>query len=307
MAAIQTFKNLQDKVLAWLDEAGDTSTTLTLVKNALNEANKFRSTQQRWTWMKWDVPELLQIVVNQQLYTLHAEYFRPDYFWNRGQIDYVEQVDEATVASTKADWNTDTGPAIQFIMRGRTEIQNQPTSASFLTATSSSGSDSAATVVIRGDTVQGVRTETLTAGVIGTVSFTRILKVTKVGTWLGTLTLTSNGGAVNNLFLFPEENGRSYQQIFFLALPDAADIVEYVFYRQPCYMSLDNDRPDVPTPFEELLVWDTLMAFAGYNSYDPTVVQVWAQKQAQQLLALEQTEDARAIQARTNYTEFIYR
>lgn len=307
MAAIQTFKNLQDKVLAWLDEAGDTGTTLTLVKNGLNEANKQRATQQRWTWMKWDTAELLQIVIGQRFYTLHAEYFRPDYFWNRGQLDYVEQVDEATIGSTKADWNTDTAPAMQFILRGRTEVQNQPTSASFLTATSSSGSDSAATVVIKGDTTQGVRTETLTAGVLGTVSFTRILKVTKVGTWLGTLTLTSNAGAVNNLFLFSEENGRSYQQIFFLALPDTADVIEYIFYRQPAVMTLDNDRPDVPTPFEELLVWDTLMAFAGYNSYDPTVVQVWAQKQAQQLLALEQTEDARAIQARTNYTEYIYR
>lgn len=308
MAAIQTFKNLQDKVLAWLDEAGDTGTTLTLVKQALNESNKKRATQERWLWMKWDSPELLAIVANRQVYTLHAEFFRPDYFWNRTELDYVTQYDDSTIVGSGVDENTDAGPALKFKFVGRTEVAAQPSAASVLLASSSNAAaDAAATVTVRGDTTLGVRSETLTQGVAGSVSFTRILKVTKNGTWAGTLTLTSNAAAVTNLVLFAEEYGRSYPQVKFLAVPDAPAVVEYTFYRQPVTMVADNDRPDIPTPFEELLVWDTLLSFAGYNTYDGQMVKIWMTKQAEQLLALQQAEDARALEAATNYTVYIPR
>lgn len=305
MAAIQTFKNLQDQVLAWLDEANDTGTTLTLVKNALNNANKMRSTQERWSWMKWDTPVVFNTVANQQLYTLHQEYFRPDYFWNRTQVDFVAQFDDNTRAASGADPNNDTGPANRFVLRGRTEVQNQPTSASVITVTSSNpGADANNTVTIKGDTANGVTTEKITAGTSGVVQFTKILKVTKNGTWTGNLTLTSNGGVVANLFLFPAEVGRSYVQIFFLSAPNQSEPIEYLFYRQPDALVDDNDRPNIPTPFEDLLVWDALLSFAAYNQYDPSFISMWKDKQAATLLALQQAEDARALEAATSYTSY---
>jgi hypothetical protein len=308
MAAVQTFKNLQDQVLAWLDEAGDTGTTLTLVKNALNNANRLRATQERWSWMKWDTPALLTTVVGQSLYTLHSEFFRPDYFWNRTQLDYVQAFNDSTKVSSGADPNNDTGPAMRFEWRGLTEVQNQPTAASVIAVASSSTMDSGSvTVTIKGDTTQGVRSETITAGSSGTVQFTKILKVTKNGTWLGTLTLTSNAAAVTNLTLFPEEYGRNYRQIAFLAIPDQSEVLEYTFYRQPVTMDADNDRPDVPTPHEDILVWDTLLAFSAYNQFPPAFVQLWQQKLGESLLSLQQAEDAQPLFAATNYTTYIPR
>jgi len=306
--AVKTYKNLQDEVLAWLDEVGDTGTTRTLVQNGLNNANRLRATQERWTWMKWDSPVTFSTVIGKEVYPLHQEFFRPYYFWNQTQADFIQEHNDSTLASSRTDPNVDTGPALKFKVLGRTEVQNQPLAASVIAVTSSNGADNGAvSVTLRGDTVDGVRSETITAGSSGTVSFTKILKVTKVGTWVGTMTLTSDSGTTTVLKLFPEEAGRSYLQIQFLAAPSEIDIVEYGFYRQPYTMSADNDRPDVPTPFEDLLVWDTLLAFAAYNQYDPTVVALWQRKQADTLLAMQQAEDARPLEAATNYTSYVPR
>lgn len=309
MAPVLTYKNLQDKVLNWLDETGDTSTTLVLVKNALTNAHKKRIAQERWPFMVWGSPELINIVAGQQVYTLHPEYLRPVYFWNRTQLDYVTQYNEATLLQARVDPNNDAGPALKFRLRGRSEVKAQPSSASVIAASSSNIADNGAkTVIIRGDTTDGVRSETITCNSSGAVLFTRILKVTKVGVWAGTMTLTSNATAVTNLKLFPEEAGRSYQEIFFLLIPDQVEVVEYDFYRQPSPLTNDEDRPDIPTPFEELLVYDALLDFATYNSYDASTVGLWRAKQADLLLALQQAySDAAALEAATNYTSFIPR
>jgi hypothetical protein len=308
MSAIQTYKNLQDQVLRWLDEANDTGTTLELVKQALNNANRLRATQERWAWMKWDTTELLTTVPGQQLYTLHQEFHRPIYFWNQTQLDYLTQYADETRTTNGLDPNNDTGGALKFEFRGVTEVQNQPTSASVIAVASSAGGDNgSATVTIKGDTPQGVRSETVTCGSSSSVAFSKILKVTKNGTWTGTMTLTSNSGAVTNLNLFSDEYGRAYRQFYLLNVIDAAEVIEYPFYRQPVTMSADNDRPDVPSPFEDLLVWDSLLAFAAYNQYDATFVNMWQKKQQDTFWSLQQFEDARALQAATNYTEYIPR
>lgn len=307
MAAIQTFKNLQDKVLRYLDEAGDTSTTLALVKDALNTANTKRATAEKWPFMLWDTVELLNVTSGQQTYTLHPEYFRASYFWNRTQQDYVTQEIEATLPSAGVDRNVDTGAALQLLLEGRSEVAAQPASASVLTlASSDSSDDGARSVVVRGNTVNGPRTESITCGGSSTVAFTKVLKLTKIGTWVGTMTLTA--GATTLLTLFPEESGRSYQQVSFLAIPDGNEVIDYRFYRQPIAMSYDEDRPEIPTPFEDLLTYDALLYFASYNQYDAGVVNRWQREQGELLLALQQAySDDSALEARTRYASYVPR
>lgn len=308
MAPILVYKNLQDKVLTWLDEAGDTATTLTLVKNALTKANSHRVSQERWPFMLY-TPQTLYFVPNQLLYPLHSEYLRPMYFRNLTVLDYMTQYDEATLIASGADWNNDSADCLKFVLHGRSEVANQPSSASVIAAASTvSGDSGTGSVTITGDTTSGVRSETIPANSSGAVQFTTIIKVTKNGTWAGTLTLTSNAGAVTLLMLLNAEYGRSYQQIKLLANPSGAQTAEYQFYRQPSTLVADNDRPDIPTPFEELLVYDALLSFAAYNEYDPSVVNLWGREQGEILLALQQTySDARALSAATNYTGYIPR
>lgn len=308
MAVIRTFKNLQDEVLAILDEVGDTATTLTLVKNAIAAAHEKRVTEERWPFMLWEQPVLINVVAGTQVYSLHSEFFRPFYFWNRTENDFVEQIDEASLIASGIDWINDSGAAMTLALWGRSEVAAQPAAASALTVSSSvAGDNGTASITVRGDTADGVTSETIFAGSTGATLFTKVLKVTKNGTWTGTMTLAA--GATTLLTLFASESGRSYQQVFFLVKPDTDVVVEYKFYRQPSPLVNDGDRPDLPPPFEELLVYDALLALAAYNQYDPATVAVWEKKRDDLLLDLRQstTEQAEAVGRATNYTTYIPR
>lgn len=307
MAHVRTFKDLQDQVLRQLDEAGDEDTTLALVKDALNDANRKRVTQTRWPFMLWDTPQTLSIVADQQLYALHSEYFWPFYFYNRTKNTFMSQVDESGLVESGADWINDTGAAARFTLWGRTEVAAQPSTPSVIAVASSNATDNGAqSVILRGDTADGVVSEEVTCGSNSSNTFIKLLKVTKKGTWLGTMTLTA--GSDTLLKLFNNEAGRSYQQIFLLASPDEAEVVEYRFYRQPFFMSEDEDRPDVPTPFEDIIVYDALLNFAAYNRYDNSVVKIWEKKRDELLQAMQAAyADARAIEAQVNYTHYIPR
>lgn len=304
-----TFKELQDKVLAWLDEAGDTATTLTLVKAGLVSAHKKRVSQTRWPFMLWDSFETLSIVANQQTYALHPEFFKPDHFFNGTRKEPVTIYNEATRNAAGVDSNSDTGSATKAQFVGRTPVAAQPTSASVIAVASSAVADNgSASVIIRGVTTDGVKKETVVAGSSSSTAFRKILNVTKTGTWQGTLTLTSNSAAVTNLTLFAEETSRSYQQFYLLQIPSEAETIQYRFYRRPSPLEEDNDTPDIPDPFDEILIYDTLLAFASYNSYDGQTVQLWRNNQAELLLALQQAFDSNdAIDAASNYTEYIDR
>lgn len=306
---VQTFKELQDKVLRQLDEAGDTDTTLALVKDGLNYANRQRVASERWKFLLWDTPETISVIASQRLYSLHPEFFRTFYFRLRSTGDFLSEVDEGSLIESGADWNNDVDIPSGFVLWSRTEVATQPSSASVLAVASTSGADNGArSVIIRGNTASGVTTETIACGSNGSVSFTKILKVTKKGSWVGTMTITANGGAVAVLTLFPAEAGRSYQQFELLALPPSTDTIEYRFYRASNTMAEDEDRPDIPSPFEDLLVYDTLLDFAAYNHYDGGVVQTWQRKRDTILTGLQQAySDDRTLESATDYTSYVPR
>jgi hypothetical protein len=311
MAYIRTFKNVQDEVLALLDEAGDTSTTLTLVKNAISAAHAKRVTEDAWSFMLWDTAATLSIVVGQQVYTLHPEFFRPLYLYNRTAEQLMTQRDAATFLASGADWINDTGSALEFTLWGKTPVARQPLAASLIAVASSNAADNgAASVILRGDTALGVRTETVTCGSSSSVEFTKILQISKTATaWVGTMTLTSDAGAVTNLNLFHEEYGRSYQQVFLLAVPDATEVAEYRFYRQPNPLVNDNDILDIPSPFEMIAAYDALLALSAYNQYDGNTLSFWREQREDLLLRLRQSmsPQANALGAATPYTNYIAR
>jgi len=151
-------------------------------------------------------------------------------------------------------------------------VAAQPTSASLVTIVSSSASDSTAAKALTIDgIVSGVRTsESITPNgltpVNGALSFTKVLGVTKAADWVGTATLTSNSAAITLLTLLPTEYARQYRQLELLRAPTATDTIEYVFYRNPKKLVNDNDIPDIPSPYAQILVWDALLLFAGYNT-----------------------------------------
>ncbi len=265
---IATLKDLRDQCLAFSDQLGDSGTQKTLLNNCLNQAHRARLIEHRWPFMLWDNVETITLTAGTRIYPLHSEFQRPLYFYNRASDIYLQEVPPRGLDQI-AIYDSDNRAAEQFALWSRTKISQQPTSSSVITASSSSASDTATTVTIRGITATGTNTETLTTSgvtpVAGTTAFTKILAVTKVSTaFVGTLTLTSNSAAVTNLVLYAAEYGRSYQQLYLLQSPDAADVIEYRFFRLSTNLTNDYDIPDIPPPFTEIIVWDALLLMAGY-------------------------------------------
>lgn len=279
-------------MLFYLDEATDTGTTRTNVNNALNQAHIQRLTDYKWKFMLWDTPITFPIVPGQRSYSLHQEFGRPFYFRNITTRRLMRETPSRNIDSQNVDWEND-GENERFALWGLQHVQNQPSSPSVITIVSSSALDVGSTkaITVRGDTSDGVTTEQInpngTTPVVGLVQFTKILRVTKAASWAGTMTMTSNSGAVTNLKLFPTELGRHYLQFYLLFNPASADTIQYRFYRRPSPLVNDNDIPDVPDPHSVILVWDALLLLAAYDSrIDPLRLAIWRDNQDRAYLAM---------------------
>ena len=307
MSVLQTFSQLRNKALAWVDEFGDEDTTLRLMNNALTSAYQAILFEHKWNFMLWSRPVTLTVVPGTQYYSLHPEFGRPAFFFNRTQREFLEEVTPQTLKDSGADWNTDTGAALAFERAGRSPVASQPSTASFLTVTSSVAADGASqTVTVRGETADGPTEETIACDTSGTTLFTHILSVRKNGTWSGTMTLAA--GAQTLLKLFATEYGRSYQQIHLLANPTAAEVIEYKFYRNPSPFAEDNDIPDIPPGFHDILVWEALLQFSTYNAMEPGAIQLYTKNRDRLFVALQQHDiEGQSLDARTHYTTYVER
>lgn len=308
MANIRTFHDLQVECLSWLDEAGDTDVTLTLVKQAIRAAHEKRLLDERWAFML-SKPKTFATVANQQTYTLDADFQRLMYVKNLTTTVPMHEYTDQNMFKAGYDIGVDTDSATAYALWGHSEVQNQPTSGSVVRVTSSNSADNnVSSVTVRGDTATGVQTETILCSNSGTISFTELLKITKSDSWGGTMTLTTNSAAVTNLTLASAEYGKSFQTFQLLAIPTAAETLEYRFYRQPSPLVANNDRPDYPAPFEELLVWEALCDMAVYNNYTDSMVAYWSSKRAALLLSMQQaTNQAQSVDQAAVYTTYIPR
>lgn len=315
MSTLYTFSDLRSQVLQNLDEAGaaTTDSTYILAGNFLNQAQEARLSQEGWPFIRWTPAETITCSTTTRFYTLHQEFWRPNYFFNRATNTYVVETPARQLAATAVRWNTDVGHPLRFRFAGRDPVQNQPTSASIITIVSDSASDNTAAkaVVIRGVTTNGVTSESVTPSgttPVSTVnSYSKILAVTKSASWAGNMTMTSNAAAVTNLYLFPTELGRSYQVIELLSTPAAADVIEYSFYRQPTKMVNDNDMPDIPPPHAQILVWDACILFTGYiTDLSQSSVAMWRAMEETMERSMKQTFfEGLTMEAEARYVRYI--
>lgn len=280
-----TYKRLQDETLSWLDETGTSGVTLTNVKSALQQAHMGRLAQRNWNFMLWQKPITFNTTSGVQTYSLHSEYYKPFYFFNQTTKAYLIEMNARQLGPSGVRWNTDTGGANRFTLWGRTCVAAQPTVAGVITIRSDNAGDTSQTVTIQGtDSTNAYKiNETLQANgtvvATGTQLFNNpIMNITLSAPFAGTLTVAC--GALTILVLQPGELGRSYPQMYLLNNPTTASAIEYRFYRQPTVLINDNDIPDIPPPFTQILVWDALISLAAYNTdVDQKNVSIWALRQ----------------------------
>lgn len=320
---MKTFKQLQDDALRWFDEVDNEDELRDNVKQAINAAHKARLTKESWPFMKWPQPVRFSTEADKQDYTLHQKFLRPIYFYNVTSQRWMKQLDDTTLVanlnegsfeswldgSSGTDWTSQAGTAVHYELRNISPLKTQLTEASTLGVTSSSGADGAnQSVIVEGDTTDGVRSETIVCTTNGSVEFTSIHKVTKVGTWSGTMTLTgiavSDSSLTTLLKLFSNETGRKYQVFHLFSTPTTAEVIEYHFYRQPNQLVEDNDIPDLPDGFEDLLVYDALIDLATYNDGQVTesMLKIWSHRQGMLEEGLiNNHKDATALEKEDSY------
>jgi len=291
MAKFYTFKNLQDEVLRYMDEDTNTSsTTLTLVKNAINRAHFQRLTSYDWYFMLWPKALTFDTVLNQQQYSLHSEFYKPLYFFNQTVKAYMIQENGRMLGPSGVRWNTDTGNATRFSLWGQSALQNQLLTPSQVVVFSSNAGDTGITVKVVGQdtTTLSLTHDTLTLSgtthVVSTKTFADpILHVTISAPLTGVFTMKDVTETrtlltldVGQFGVATGELGKTFPQIYILSIPNVVNTIEYRFYRQPFFLVDDDDIPDIPPPFTQILVWDTLLDVATYDaSSDPDDVATW--------------------------------
>lgn len=139
------------------------------------------------------------------------------------------------------------------------QVQAQPSSASVITAASTSTDDTSSyTMRVRGldaNDVEIAENITLngTTSVATTTSFTEVWSITKNKSSNGIVTVTSNAGAVTLVRLASEELSRDHQWIRMLEAPSAIINYRLDFIRKASIVSDDKDRLEAPELFTRAL------------------------------------------------------
>lgn len=306
---ILTFKDLRDQVLRRLDEAGDTSTTRDIVNDLLNDANRLRATELAHQFLVMDSSFATE--VGRQEYALHEDFDKPLYFKNLNTRKYLAEVPDRQLQPENYDLYNDQGTAADaFIMWGRTQVWRQPSVEGTLSIVSTAAGDVGSTyqIFVRGEQASdgAMVSETISPNGLTPVpsyySYRKVIQVTRSGAWAGTMTLTDTA-AVTLLVLGPKELGKNYQQIFLLRTPTAAETIDYRFFRQPILLYNDYDQPDIPAPYSQILVYDTLLQIGGYNTdINGQALGLWRVQQERWEKALyDSTSQGQSINARARF------
>lgn len=311
---MRTYKELQDIVLSWMADPDDEGLLRTLVKDAINRAHQNLLNDDRYDFMLWPRNETLTVVSGQKNYSLHPRFGHPLFFYNPTTNEYMEEISPRGLMESEEDWNDGAqSEPDRFMLTGLSKVIAQPSAAGVVTVTASGGTESADnSFVIRGTYNGAIVTETLSSGsawssIVGSQPFAVIDDVTKVGeSWSRLVTLTVDATTV--LTLGASSLGAQYRQFELLATPTSAATILYRFYKQPRQLVLDNDVPDLPAGFDDILVYQALMAVHGYTRATQDEMTVWAGQVSRLTNVLQQTyRSTRTMGGRPIYTRYIPR
>lgn len=92
--------------------------------------------------------------------------------------------------------------------------------------------------------------------VVGTKSFTSLVRISKSDRTAGYITCTSNAGVVSNIVLDPGETECDFVCVKFYPIPEAVETLNYEAYIRHPYLSKESDSPLFPSQFHPLLQLD---------------------------------------------------
>ena len=293
---IYTFDALRRQILRELDEEDDAPTTRTLASDYLNQSHQMRVLGYSKYFLLHPKAQYIQTQPGVQRYTLNPLVANILYLRNDTEEVLMREIPNRGLSTGSFDWASEKGSASEFMFWGHSQVKNQPKVPGILTVVSNNAADFGLPyqVAIKGLNAEGdvfVEIFTLEGQTLvqGDYPFEEIISVTKSGEFHGTVTVTADQGETTVLVLSPVEMGKQYRQIFLVQAPEISETLSYRFFRKPLVLINDYDVPELPSPYSQLLVWDALMLFAGYNTdIRPETTAAWARQQEHWELALEQ-------------------
>jgi len=313
---VRTYKELQDAALTWMADENDTGLMRSLVKDALQQHHKQLLLEDQYDFMLWPQTETLNVVSGRIAYALHPRFSQPLFVYNPTTDQYLEELAARSLLESGAEWNDGTPSEVErFMLTGISKWQRQPSAAGAITITTTGGTETSShSVVLTGLDSAGAWVEeelsslnswsTLTS----TTSFAVLEDATKVGSgWTRALTFT-DASANTLLTLGAADYGRQYRMLEVIGTPAAASTLLYRFYRIPRDLTRDNDIPDLPATFDDILVLRTLLDMQGYSRATQDEMARWRGR----LTTLEQQlkmsyQQTRSLGGRPTYVRYIPR
>ncbi len=275
MADLLTFLDLQNRVYRWIDEANTSgsgspaSTTTFNVKDAINASHRRICAKRSWPWMQWPRTESIVTVANVKAYALKPEARKVLTLWDQLRRGYIPIMPRRSWPDNAVDLTATDVTPYGALWGATWPVSVQPTAATVLTLVSTSASDLSVTVQLEGlDTSGDLQVETVamsgTTPVSSVNTYLFVTGVSKIGTWIGTLSVKY--GSTTAVSLGPTTYGKQYPTVEFVESPLSGNTYTYTFERTPRILVNDYDLPHTPYPFSEIHVYDALLDWTTYNT-----------------------------------------
>lgn len=200
-------------------------------------------------------------ILAQEEYNLPIQASHKVFLWHEQwgypfQLQYVP--DQEFIGSGVQ--NTEESVPVAYRMWGEDMVIGQPLQASVVTIVSSSTSDTTGSITVFG-TVSGYPDyETInlngTTSVAGSKSFSSIERVSKSGSTIGRITITSNTGN-NTIAVLPvgdTTSGIMYKKVQLFPLPSEVIPINVQYYKDPFRLVNDEDIHELGQEFDEAII-----------------------------------------------------
>lgn len=291
-----TFLTLQNRVLRWIDEVGDTSTTRDNVKDALNACHRTVCFAQNWPWMMWPREESFTTVDSVKAYALNPSVGKIRTLWDVDACDFAIILPRRQWESLSVNRGTQTRSPSSWVFGPVWPVSAQPSTVATISLVSDSTlqATTAGVYIIGIDDNNNEVSETIyshtTIPVSSVQPFGHIMSISKVGTWTSNLMLKDHAG--NTMAnLDSGQDGFAYPTVEATENPIAGKEMTYTFLRKPRTLTYDGDIPEIhPNDLSEILVYGALLELTTYNTELGLKEQVQWQKRYDSFL--QQLEDA---------------
>jgi hypothetical protein len=312
---MRTFLELQNAVLSRIGDESDQDKMRDLAKLAINSVHRQVLTERRYSFMIWPKVETLAIEAGRKFYPAPAQFAQLWYGHNESSGDWLEEVPAGGIIESGANFvNGESDVPYRFLLTATQNVKMQPTTAGTITITTTGGTESSANrVIVKGvDNNGNYVEETLSNGsawstLTSTTSWAVVESITKYGAeWTRTITATIGSDTI--LVLLAAEFGRQYRQIELVAEPTAD--IEFLlrFYRKPLKLVYDNDIPQIPDTYDDILVFGSLIDLQGYARPEPGELREWKDQREKLINQMQQQyQQTRSTGGRNSYVNYIPR